>query len=298
MTSIRLSLVAVASLTLFTACSDATQTAPDLGSAAFGKLTGGGGGAGGGGGTVTPSIPNPLPTSAPAADVIYRESWGFADNYRPKGGKGTMTAMFLHQTIGGFWAEWPGSKNNSWQAPDGDQTWKFAACSLNDLQMPSPIDVPPFNGCIASEWFDAVTSYPTALLPFVAPSTAYEYSMDGWPAPIPGAYIALGFTSSPSLQSNLTTSGSLFLRMEYRISESAVLHYDLYAGGVNGTLLASGDEGYAGFNPMSLRYDPVAHTTTLRINGVTIGTYPVTIATPKYIAFEGVGVLDNLVVRK
>lgn len=287
----RSSVVAIAALTVLTACSDATQTAPDFGSAAFAKSTSGGGAG-------TPSIPNPLPTVAPAANVIYRESWGFADGFRPKSGKGTMTAMFIHQTIGGFWAEWPNNKSNAWLVPDGDQTWKFAACSLNDLQMPSPIDVPPFNGCIASEWFDAVTSYPTALLPFTAPQTAYEYSMDGWPAPIQGAYIALGFTSSGSLQSNLTSVGSLFLRMEYRLNETGKLYYELRKDGMTGTLLASGEEGYAGFNPMSLRYDPVAHTTTLTINGVTIGTYPVTIATPKYLAFEGVGVLDNLVVRK
>jgi hypothetical protein len=32
-------------------------------------------------------------------------------------------------------------------------------------------------------------------------------------------------------------------------------------------------------------------------NTLTIGTFPVSIAPPKYVAFEGVGVLDNFVVR-
>src|SRR5438270_532243 len=67
------------------------------------------GGSGGGGVTVTdPSI---LPTTPPAPDVLVRESFGMANQQRPAGGKGALRDVFAHTTLGGFWLEYPGSKN-------------------------------------------------------------------------------------------------------------------------------------------------------------------------------------------
>src|SRR4051812_10781393 len=75
----------------------------------------GGTGGGGGGGTPTPTpTPNPLPQDPPAPGVLYRESFGEADLYRPTGGKGDMRTTYLHTAIQGFWIEYPGSKNTNW----------------------------------------------------------------------------------------------------------------------------------------------------------------------------------------
>jgi hypothetical protein len=254
-------------------------------------------GSGGGGGTPTPVIPNPLPQTPPAPGVLVFESFGKAAGYRPHGGKGDMRVPDLHVTIGGFWVEYPGSKATQWKVPNGDQTWKFAGCTENPNQMPSTIDLAPEFGCTSSEWFDAVTQFPTALMPFTAPATAYTLSADGWAAPIDTAYLAIGFTSSPALLSNLTTSGLLWLRMKEDVTDGSI-HYELRTNGMTGPVLASGEAGFRGFCPMSLRYDPVARTVTLSIDGLDLGTYPVTIPVPKYVAFEGIGILDNVVVRK
>ncbi len=254
----------------------------------------------GGGGTTTPPPPSVsiLPTTAPAPGVLHRESFGMADGYRPAGGKGDLKAVPLHTTLGGFWMEYPGTKNSQWLTPNANQTWKFAACSDDPWEMASPLQAVG-NGCIVSEWFDPVTSYPTALQPFVAPATDYELSMDGYPAPIPGGYIGLGFTGSGATVSNLATSGALWLRVTLPVPDATVpLSYELRTGGMTGAILASGQMGYAGFNRMALRYSPATSTVTLTIDGTLIGSYAAPMAPPKYVAFEGVGVMDNFVVRQ
>ena len=52
------------------------------------------------------------------------------------------------------------------------------------------------------------------------------------------------------------------------------------------------------FNRLVLRYDPVAQTVSASVNGVEIGVFQQSIQTPKFIGLEGVGILDNLIVRK
>ena len=273
------------------ACSDAVApTAPS--SAAGGPMLRGGSDPVGG-----TSI---LPTTGPAPDVLMRESFGQANNLRPAGGKGVAREVYAHTTIAGFWLEYPGDKGTQWIAPNADQTWKFAGCSDNSYELPSPLQL-PYGGCVVSEWFDPVTSYPTALMPITValPDAGYELSMEGWPAPIPGAYIAIGFTSSSALTSNLTSAGSLWLRVTDSTRFGVPLHYELRTGSLaGGQLLASGDAGAAGWNHMGLRYSPAAGTVTLSFAGAVVGTYPVAISAPRYLAFEGVGVLDNLVLRQ
>jgi len=241
-----------------------------------------------------------LPTTPPAPDVLMRESFGQGNNLRPAGGKGSAKEVYAHTTIGGFWLEYPGSKDAQWIAPDANQTWKFCGGGGNPYELPSPLQA-PYEGCVASEWFDPVTSYPTALMPITValPDAGYELSMEGWPAPIPGGYIAIGFTSSAALTSNLTSGGSLWLRVSDDTRSGMPLHYELRTGSLaGGQLLASGDAGWAGWNHMAIRYSPAAGTVTLSFADAVVGTYPVTIATPKYLAFEGVGILDNLVLRR
>jgi len=273
------------------ACSDA-PLAPELGSSSAVAL------AKGGGGTVTPPPVQILPTTAPAPGVLIRESFGQADLFRPHGGKGTLRETYIHTTIGGFWVEWPGSKNTQWMTPNGDQTWKIAACTDDPYEtLPAPLQQNYGNGCISSEWFDAVTQYPTALQPFRAPATAYEVSIDTWVAPIPGAYIGLGFSNSAVLLSNLATSAPIWIRMTDPL-DGGDLQYELRTNGMSGPVLATGRAGVSGWDPIALRYDPIAQSVTLRVNGETVGTYPFSMSAPRYVGFEGVGVLDNFVVRQ
>jgi hypothetical protein len=254
---------------------------------------------GGGGKGTTVSGVSILPTTPPAPGVLIRESFGMANGQRPASGKGDLKDVHAHVTIRSFWVEYPGSKNTQWLAPDVGQTWKFCAGD-NPWEMPSPLQ-PSYGGCVASEWFDPPTSYPTALLPITValPNAGYELSMEGYPAPIPGAYIAIGFTNSSALTSNLTTSGSLWLRVTDTTRYGVPLHYELRTGSLaSGRLIASGDAGASSFNRMAIRYSPTAGTVTLSFDGTVVGTYPVSIPTPRYLAFEGVGILDNLVLRQ
>ena len=245
-----------------------------------------------------PPAPSNMPTTAPAPDVIYRESFGADNLWRPAGGKGTPKYVAISQSINGFWAEWPNNRNVAWIDGDVTESWRWAGCSLNPNQMFSPIDLDPFNGCIFSDESHGMTLFPSAEIPFVAPSTAYEFSIDGYPRPVPGAYIAMGFTNSKTTSKALANNGTLWLKVDNAQNNPGPMHYELRLNGMNGTLLASGDEGYPGFNPMSLRVDPVAKTVTLKINGVTIGTYSANISAPSFLAIEGYGMFDNMMVRK
>jgi hypothetical protein len=266
---------------------------------------GGNGGGNGGGGTPAPTpvptpIPNPLPATAPEPGVILRDSFGMADLYRPTDGKGAEKETYAHTPINTFWIEYPGSKDTQWLAPTESegQTWRFCGASTNPYEMFSPLQVTYSNGCAASEWFDAVPQNPSALMPFKQPAAAYEMTLNGWPAPIPGKYLALGLTSVAADYSTLENSGSIILvlkpappYMNYTIL------YELRAGGLNGALLASGETFFDGWNQMRLRYDPVAKTVSASVNGTEMGPFPQTITAPKYAGFEGVAIADNFVVR-
>jgi len=255
---------------------------------------------GGGGSTITVSTYNPLPSSPPAPDIIIRESFGPGDSLlRPAGGKGALKTTFTHTTLNGFWVEYPGTKNNAWITPDLGQTWKFCA-GTDDNELPSPLQA-TYGGCVASEWIDPPTSYPTALLPITMalPAAGYELSMDGYPAPIAGGYVAIGFTSSGSLTSNLTTNGLVWLRVVDTTRFGFPLHYELRTGSLaSGKILVQGDAGSSGWNPMAIRVSPSTGTVTLTYAGTVVGTYPLSIGTPKYAAFEGIGILDNFVLRQ
>lgn len=95
----------------------------------------------GGGPNPTQTPVNPLPQTPPAPDVLYRESFGFADLFRPAGGKGQMKDIFAHQNIRNFWLEYPGSKSTQWLAPDAVETWRFCGGSDNPYEMSSPIQI-------------------------------------------------------------------------------------------------------------------------------------------------------------
>lgn len=279
------------------------------------KSTNKGGSGGGGGGKTDPTptpIPtpvptpvpqtNPLPQTAPAPDVIYRESFGEGpDILRPAGSKGALKETYVHTPLNNFWIEYPGSKNTLWTAPAEGQTWRLCGASDNPYEMFSPLQMRQgfyTNGCVASEWTDNPSQNPTALMSFAAPAAAYEISFNGYPAPIAGKYLALGLTDSAATYSNLENSGIVVLFLKPSFNASGLLLYELRAGGLNGTLLASGETYFNGWNQMGLRYDPVAGTISGSVNGAEIGTFPLNIGKPRYAGFEGVGIGDNFVIRK
>lgn len=246
---------------------------------------------------------NPLPQTPPAPDVIYRESFGTGnDMVRPSGGKGSLKETYTHTPIQSFWIEYPGSKNTAWIAPAEGQTWRFCGASINPYEMFSPIQFSlgfANNGCVASEWFDPPTQNPTALMPFTAPNVPYEVSLNGYPAPIAGKYLALGLTNSAVTYSNLENSGSvvLFLKPAPPYMNGSIL-YELRVGGLNGTLLASGETYFDGWNQMKLVYNPIAKTVSASVNGTELGTFPLALGAPKYAGFEGIAIADNFVIRK
>ena len=264
-----------------------------------------GGGNGGGGTTPTPSPTpvqtNPLPQTPPAPDVIYRESFGAADLYRPTGSKGTFKDTYVSTPINNFWIEYPGSKNTAWIAPSEGQTWRLCGASENPYEMYSPIQMTLGNygnGCIASKWTDNPVQNPTALMPFTAPNVPYEISFNGYPAPLVGKYLALGLTDSSVTYSNLANSGKAVLILKPAVNGNYTLLYEFRAGGINGTLLASGETFFNGWNQVKLRYDPITKMIGGNINGSDLGDFPLDLGSPRYAAFEGVGIGDNFVIRK
>lgn len=307
--------------TTIAACTDATAPNTSL-SPATPTLQGGsgGGGGGGGGGGSAPSAAGILPATPPAPDILLRESFGPGPDFiRPAGGKGEGRNMWGGgHTIAGFWVEYPGNKDNAWiTAPETGQSWRNCgggdnSSTQNPFELPSPMQTAQA-GCVASSWIDPVTQYPTALMPinFALPSGGYELSMEGYPSPIAGGYIAIGFTSSSAVISNLTSAGTLWLKVTDPTGFSAPLHYELRAGSLaTGRLLASGDRGQSGWNHMAIRVSPASGTVTLNFGTVATMatgavfsdtasvTVPFAMSSPKYIAFEGVGIIDDVVVRK
>ena len=125
-------------------------------------------GGSGGGGTSTCDTTVVLPTTAPAPDVILRESFGVGNLLRPAGGKGCLRNVTVHPSLQGFWLEYPGNKNTAWLASSTGQQWAFCGSSDNPYEMPSPLQTTYGNGCIVSFWADPVVDHPAALMPFQA----------------------------------------------------------------------------------------------------------------------------------
>jgi hypothetical protein len=273
--------------------------------AARGGAGGGGGGGGVGGGGATCDLTPVLPTLAPFPDILVRESFGPADGVRPNGGKGCNTSTGLHSDIAGYWAEWPANKNAAWIAPaEVNQTWRLCVVSGNIYEMPSPLQATN-NGCMVSNWIDPVTTRPTALLPFTPPNGPYEIHLDLWPGlGDPTYYVGFGVTDSAVLDRNLATAGGLWFELGYpnppaSVTEVIYVTYNVRTNGRSGPVLATGTVAWMPWMPVDLRYDPLRQLVSASLNGVELGAWPVAaVKTPKYIGIEGVGVVDNLVVRK
>jgi len=260
----------------------------------------GGGGGGGGGGIQPPSI---LPTTPPAPGVILRESFGQGASTaagtfaRPQGGNGVLRTVNINTSVGGYWLEYPGSKSEVWSAPDVGGQWIFAAASLNPFEtLSSPLQEPGFNGIAFSGWSDGVVTTSDLVVPFRGAATKYVLSAELFPAFLPGSYIGFGLSGSGALNANLPASGQVWLRLTW--TDSTVLgsfsgQYEVMSGR---TVLASGQANLDSWNPVQITVDPVAQTFNVTLNGIDLGTWASRV-TPSFIAFEGQGIADDLIVR-
>lgn len=260
--------------------------------------SGGTGGGGGGAGTV---IPNPLPTTPPAPDIVLRESFGpGADPSvgRPEGGKGTLRPVFAGTGLAGYWLEYPGNKSTTWSTPDVGPGWHYAYASLNPFEaaLPSPIQPDPFNGVIISEWRDGTIAWPDAVVPFRGVAGRYSLSAEMYPGGMPGAgqYVGIGLTGSAALQSNLGTSGQIWIRLSQTLPNDGM--HGQYEVLIGNQVLIAGPMILDGFNPLSITVDPAAQTVDVVLNGVNLGTFTARVS-PSYIAVEGQGFVDDIVVR-
>jgi hypothetical protein len=256
------------------------------------------GGSGGGGGGVGVTSPSPLPSTPPAPDVILRESFGPGLDgvfQRPQGGNGSPRSVFAGASLSGFWLEYPGSKSVQWSTPDVGPGWHYAFASLNPYEtLPSPIQPDPYNGIAFSEWRDGIVAFPDALIPFRGAASKYSVSAEMYPGGFDTTYVAIGLTGSGALQSNLPSSGQIWILL----SQAAPFtggngHYEVRSGT---TVLASGDTLVEGFTRVSITVDPVAQTVSVSLYGVELGTWAARI-NPSYIALEGQGWVDDVVVR-
>jgi hypothetical protein len=264
------------------------------------------GGGGGGGGSTCDTTPV-LPATSPAPGIFMRESFGMGPQYRPAGGKGCNKPAYTHTSIAGFWMEYPGNKNTPWlTAPETGRTWRFCAQSTDPFELPSLLQpdygVGPMNGCVISDWSDPSLPFdqaPTAIIPLQKTAGALQASIDGWPAPIAGTYVALGLTDSTLTVNNLETSAGLWLLLKEVTFDNTLTAYEFRLNGMTGPLLASGQFISQTFNRIAVRYDPATGLAGASLNEADLGSFPAGLAaTPKFVGFEGVGILDNFVVRQ
>jgi hypothetical protein len=275
--------------------------------------SGGGGASGGGSGGGKTNVPAPIPAPLPAPvptpvapapvtpptpDVLMRESFGGIGLNRLSGGAGAGSAYQVGKSITGFWIEYPASKDAAWLAPGEGQTWRICGMSTNPYEMPSAYQASG-NGCVISEWRDLpIAAFPTALMPLQPATGPYEISINASPSPLPEHYLGFGFTDATILDSNLSTSATLWLSLHGTGPGGTSFTYELRTKGAKGPVLATGTTGADPFTRLVLHVDPVAHTVSASVNEVGLGTFSLNLAQPHFAGIEGVGIVDNFVVRR
>lgn len=217
--------------------------------------------------------------------VLVRES--FRPGPRPHGGNGRLRDVFIHDGLSGYWPQTP--SDTQWLSTNqsGSPTWAFAASSLDPAEV-DPLD--PYNGTAFGEPPAA------ALLPFSFPG-AFTVSAEAVMGFGTTSTIYLGCTSTPALQSNFETDGTLWMTLDgqgnwsIRANGSAVV--------ASGTVPIAGTLD-SGWLHMEFTYDPATSTVSGRIMDTAIP--PATVVLTRPIAYLGMeahnswSVLNNLTV--
>lgn len=233
--------------------------------------------------------------------MLLHESFGLCTGLRPANGDGRQISVYDHPNIDQFWIEYPGSGSKAWMSPGGTQTWAFArvAGDLDPYELPSPLQSDlTRQGVAYSEFFDAILEWPTALVRFTPPAAAYEVSAEGSPGVKAGAYLSIGLSGSPVLLSNFKTVGQASLTLRYQDPSQgpgSALVYELRVGT---SVVHTGLTSDVTWNRLSMRIDPATGLLSASVNGVSTGAPVSAAVAPTYAGFEGVGVLDNFVIRR
>ncbi len=237
----------------------------------------GGGGNGGGGSTGV----NPLPQTAPAPDILMRDSFGQGpEMMRPASGKGTLKQTALGVSMNGFWLEYPGTKDNRWITTDSGDSWRFCATAPNSYELFSPLQMTfgfEENGILCTLLNAPVASAtrPAALMPLPSNlTTPYEIEFDGIYWRVAGAYFAVGLTNSAATTNNLATGGVVLVTKPDPANNLYSMIYEFRLGGMNGQILASGtSEESEFFNQMKIRYNPQTRSIGASFKGIDLGTF-------------------------
>lgn len=242
-----------------------------------------------------------LPTVAPAPDMLMRESFGWADFFRPKGSKGKLSYIPTNSSLDGYWVEYAGGKSAAWRSSSGVNHWDFTQCTHESPLSPaSPLEAVNGFGCVSVDWVNhPIVEHPTALLPFTPPASAYTVLMDAMAPGATNAYLAIGLTASPVLVNNFESVGQVWLSVrKTALHFDAPLAYEWRLNGRTGPLLASGvlDDFSSPVRRLQLRVDPMAQTVTALLDETVLGTVPFA-GVPKYLGFEGAGTMDNFEVH-
>jgi hypothetical protein len=234
--------------------------------------------------------------------VILRESFGLgipsatASYARPQGG-GALKNVFINTSVGGYWLEYPGSKSEVWSSTDVGGNWIFCAQTPDPFEtLPSPYQPDGLvDGCAIATWSDGVITTGDLTVPFRGAATRYTLSTELFPAFLLGSYAGFGLTTSNAPSLALPTGGQVWVRLMH-LDPSVFFENGQYDVMFGNTVLASAPMFVDSWNTVQITVDPVAQTFNVVINGVDVGTWAGKVA-PSFIAYEGQGVADNLVVR-
>ena len=212
--------------------------------------------------------------------------------------------------LNGLRAETPSNANEVWATGTGGRkskvvTWQFAVSNDPLETNLSPADqashgvmflrVNPANNDVAPP------GETDALLPFTAPTGAFQESMDflsqtSLPA---GHLFAIGFTSSidhAHLYDNFATFGQASLTIQNDVARGGTVDWTLRTNGTAGPSV-SGSVVIGLWNQMALSYDPATHRVLAGIDGVTVGGVDYTPTNIAGAGFEGSGIADNFIVQ-
>jgi hypothetical protein len=232
-----------------------------------------------------------------------QESFGFGvNNQRPNGGNGRLKAVGGHTPIAGFWAEYPWNPAEIWMSngATGAETWAYSASTPDPNQAPSSLEVSSPGASLSFVSAPPATGHAASLLPFTAPPITYEVSVDVLPYPsfANNTLMAVGFTSSPALNANFENSGQAWMLIrftDFNVSQGDMT-VELHTNGMNGPSV-SAQVFLAGWDTMTVRYDPVNQVVSGYYDGQLIGSVPYAAGPMSFVGFEGEGTLDNFVVK-
>lgn len=211
-------------------------------------------------------------------DLLLRETFRFGD--RPHGGNGRLRTVELEDRLQDYWPQFS-AIGARWMSADqaAQPLWQFSWSSADPAEI-DPIEGPDGNGTAFGEAGAA------AMIPFVAPGSAFTFSVDLSMTDNP-AFI--GYTTSTAFLHNFENDGALWMSM------NANVDWVIYANGSE--VVASGQSAgggalNGGFYRLEMTYDPVTSQVWGSAAGESFGPFPVTLTRP--LAYFGMEADDSV----